>query len=262
MRVPQTPYKSSSPSLFPPEYVYVVQGGRKANEALLEQSFDYIFFTGSTTVGKIVMASATKNLTPITLELGGKSPVIVDSSCDLNTAAKRIVFGKLINCGQTCIAPDYILVESAVKEPLIERMKYYIKQFVGDTPNSYQDYPKIINQKRYDRLVELLEQTSVIYGGKHEFPFIEPALIVPKEGDEILEEEIFGPLLPIVEITDIDEAIKIIRGKPRPLALYLFSNDKKVQERVTETLSFGGGWYQRYNLAPSKCQRPLWWRWV
>ncbi|MGD1833733.1 MAG: aldehyde dehydrogenase [Sphaerochaetaceae bacterium] len=228
-------------SLFPSEYVYVVQGGRDANTALLNQRFDYIFFTGSTAVGKVVMRAASENLTPVTLELGGKSPVIVTRNCNLDIAAKRIIFGKLINAGQTCIAPDYLLVEKEVREPLIEKMKHYIVQFVGENANACEQYPGIINRKRYDRLIELLEQTTVIYGGRCEYPFIEPALAVPNDRDLLLEEEIFGPILPIIEIGSIDEAVDIIRSKERPLALYLFTDDKMIEKRICETLSFGGG---------------------
>ena len=227
--------------LFPSEYIHVVEGGRKENQELLDEQFDYIFFTGSTTVGKVVMEAASHHLTPITLELGGKSPVIVDKSADIALAAKRIIFGKLINCGQTCIAPDYILVESSVKEELIEKMKFFIHEFLGDTPINNLNYPKVINQKRFDHLVELLDGTSIIWGGKSEYPFIEPTLVSPMEGDLVMEEEIFGPILPIIEIDSIEEAVSKIRSRPRPLALYLFSKDKSVIEFITSQVQYGGG---------------------
>lgn len=227
--------------LFPSEYIHVVEGGRKENQELLSEHFDYIFFTGSTAVGKVVMEAASHNLTPITLELGGKSPVIVDKSADITLAAKRIIFGKLINCGQTCIAPDYVLVDSLVKEALIEKMKYFITQFLGEAPINNVDYPKVINQKRFDRLVELISSTTVIHGGSHEFPFIEPTLVSPKKGDLVMEEEIFGPILPIIEISSIKEAVSMIRATPRPLALYLFSHDKSVIDYITTEVQYGGG---------------------
>jgi len=227
--------------LFPSEYLFVVEGGRKENQELLKEHFDYIFFTGSTAVGKVVMEAASHHLTPITLELGGKSPVIVDKTADITLAAKRIIFGKLINCGQTCIAPDYVLVEESVKEQLIEKMKFFIHEFLGEVPLNNVNYPKVINQKRFDRLVELLSSTQVIHGGTHDYPFIEPTLVSPKQGDLVMEEEIFGPILPIISIASIDEAVKLIKSTPRPLALYLFSQDKKVIKSITSLVQYGGG---------------------
>ncbi len=228
-------------NLFPSEYIHVVEGGRKENQELLNEHFNYIFFTGSTAVGKVVMEAASRHLTPVTLELGGKSPVIVDKTADITLAAKRIIFGKLINCGQTCIAPDYVLVDSLVKEALIEKMKYFITQFLGDAPINNVNYPKIINQKRFDRLVELISSTTVIHGGSHEFPFIEPTLVSPSKGDDVMEEEIFGPILPIIEISSIEKAVKMIKSKPTPLALYLFSQNKRTIEYITKEVQYGGG---------------------
>jgi aldehyde dehydrogenase (NAD+) len=227
--------------LFPSKYLYVVEGGRKENQELLKEHFDYIFFTGSTAVGKVVMEAASHHLTPITLELGGKSPVIVDKTADINLAAKRIIFGKLINCGQTCIAPDYVLVEESVKEALIEKMKFFIHEFLGEAPLNNVNYPKVINQKRFDRLVELLSSTQVIHGGKYDYPFIEPTLVSPKQGDLVMDEEIFGPILPIIAIESMEEAVSIIKSTPRPLALYLFSQDKKVIKSITSLVQYGGG---------------------
>jgi len=227
--------------IFPSEYIHVVEGGRKENTELLKEHFDYIFFTGSTVVGKVVMEAASVHLTPITLELGGKSPVIVDKTADITLAAKRIIFGKIINCGQTCIAPDYVLVDKSVKDALIEKMKFFINEFLGEAPLSNVNYPKVINQKRFDRLNELISHTTVIHGGASQFPFIEPTLVSPKKGDLVMEEEIFGPILPIISIDSIEEAVSMIRSKPRPLALYLFTQDKRVMEEVTSSVQYGGG---------------------
>ena len=228
-------------NLFSSEYIHVIEGGRKENQELLKEQFDYIFFTGSTAVGKVVMEAASAHLTPITLELGGKSPVIVDKTADLTLAAKRIIFGKLINCGQTCIAPDYVLVHSSVKEALVEKMKFFIKEFLGEESLQNMNYPKVINQKRFDRLVELISNTTVIHGGASQFPYIEPTLVSPKKGDLVMEEEIFGPILPLIAIESVEEAVAMIRSKPRPLALYLFSQDKKVIEFITSNIQYGGG---------------------
>lgn len=230
---------------FPPEYCAVVKGGRKENDELLKQKFDYIFFTGSPVVGKAVMEAAAQNLTPISLELGGKSPVIVDESADMSLTAKRLVFGKFINSGQTCIAPDYLFIHESKKDELINQLEIWIKEFYPkDEMGKVKDYPKIINQKHFDRLIGLLEGENVVLGGKYfsEDLKIEPTILTEvKLESPIMQEEIFGPILPIIAYNKIEEVIKIIKDRPKPLALYLFSNDKNVQKRILSEISFGGG---------------------
>jgi aldehyde dehydrogenase (NAD+) len=228
--------------VFSHDYVLVVQGGRAENEQLLKQRYDYIFFTGSVAVGSLVMRQAAEHLTPVTLELGGKSPAVVDASADVSLAAKRIVFGKLLNAGQTCIAPDYVLVEDSVKETLINEMGKALKQYfpTGDL----EDFPRIINQKHYDRLMQLLEGQQVIIGGKGDAKtrLIEPTILEPISADEpIMQEEIFGPLLPILSFTTIAEAIAFIKAREKPLALYVFTTRQSTEKEVVESLAFGGG---------------------
>lgn len=230
--------------LFPPEYVSVVLGGREANQALLQQKFDYIFFTGSVNVGKLVMESASRHLTPVSLELGGKSPCFVDESADIDLAARRIVWGKFLNAGQTCVAPDYLLVHSSVRKPLLEAMKKYILQFYGPQPETNPDFPKIITEKHFQRLKGLLESSQVAFGGttNPETRQMAPTLVYPAAAeDEVMQEEIFGPLLPILEYESLDEAISFVQERPRPLALYLFTKKKAAEKRILSTLSFGGG---------------------
>lgn len=227
---------------FPPYYVAVVSGGRKENTLLLEQKFDYIFFTGSPTVGKVVMEAAAKNLTPVTLELGGKSPVIVDQTANLRLAAKRIAFGKVVNAGQTCVAPDYLLIHKDVKESFIKEYKLALQKFFPE--NDMSGMVTIISDKHYDRLKGLLGDGRIILGGKYddERRFIEPTLI-----DQIdlsspgMQEEIFGPILPIITYDKSDECIRIIRSLPKPLALYIFSEDKININKILRSCSFGGG---------------------
>ena len=227
---------------FEPEFVTVVQGGRKENTDLLNQPFDYIFFTGSVAVGKVVMAAAAKNLTPVTLELGGKSPVIVDETADLDLAAKRIVFGKIINAGQTCIAPDYVLVQQHVKEELLTHMATWVTTFLGPEPLKNPDYPGIITRERFNHLLELMKGNNIRLGGESRYPFIAPTVM-----DEVLlespvmQEEIFGPLLPMLTYDTLDEAMDFVRARPKPLALYLFTKDAAVENKVMKNLSFGGG---------------------
>lgn len=229
---------------FESEYVAVIEGGIEESNELLNQKFDYIFYTGGTAVGKIVMEKAAKNLTPVTLELGGKSPCIVDESANIDLAAKRIVFGKILNAGQTCVSPDYVLVNSKVKQELIINIKKYIKEFLGENPIQNEDYPKIINEKHFERITGLLENENIIYGGKVDKALlkIEPTLIDNQKLEStIMNEEIFGPILPIISFEKIDEVIQIINKKEKPLALYLFTNDKKVENRILKEISFGGG---------------------
>lgn len=229
---------------FPPEYVAVVEGGRAENQALLEQKFDYIFFTGSVAVGKEVMAKASVHLTPVTLELGGKSPCVVDKSAKLDLAAKRLVFGKLLNCGQTCVAPDYVLIDKARKDDFLAALKKWMSAMYGSDPLDNQGYVRMINRKHFDRVMGLIDPEKVVYGGQGnpETLKIQPTILdhVSPE-DPVMQEEIFGPVLPILTYDSLDEAVDFINGRPHPLALYLFSEDKAVQERFLRHVPFGGG---------------------
>lgn len=230
--------------IYPPEYVAIVQGGRKENEELLEQKFDYIFFTGSIAVGKIVMESASKHLTPVSLELGGKSPAIVDRDADIALFAKRIAFGKYLNSGQTCVAPDYVLVHESIKDSLIEALKASLKQFYGDNPMLNKDLPRIINEKHFMRLLNLMSNENIVVGGKSDKArlLIEPTILTDVTYDSpIMQEEIFGPILPIITYIDLDSVIRDLKHKDKPLALYVFSNNKEVQKKFTQSLSYGGG---------------------
>ena len=220
-------------------WVEVVEGDVELTQELLDMPFDYIFFTGSTEVGKIVMKKASEHLTPVTLELGGKSPCIVDESAKIHLAAKRIVWGKFLNSGQTCVAPDYILVDRKVKESLIDSLEYWIDKYVLEQMDTY---PKIISEKHINRLRGLVDGqyclNDVIVNASNQFlPILvdEPAL-----DSKLMKEEIFGPILPIVSYTNLEEAIEIVQSKPHPLALYLFSQSKKTQELVLDQLQFGG----------------------
>lgn len=229
---------------FPPEYVAVVTGGRAENAALLEQKFDFVFFTGSQAVGKEVLRHAAEHLTPTVLELGGKSPCIVDKTADIRLAAKRIVFGKFLNCGQTCVAPDYILCERSVQAEFLSEVENQIKLQFGEHPLERKDYGKIINQKHFDRLCGLIAPTKVVIGGETE---PEACRIAPtvmndvSEDDPVMQEEIFGPILPILPFDRFDEVVEKLKEKDKPLALYLFSTDKAQINRVTTELSYGGG---------------------
>ena len=229
---------------FPPEYVAVVEGGRRENQALLEQKFDYIFFTGSPAVGREVMARAAAHLTPVTLELGGKSPCIVARSADLKLAARRIVFGKFLNCGQTCVAPDYLLADRRVKDALLEELAREITRMYGAHPLNSPDYGKIVNEKHFTRLLGLLDREKLVLGGETdpEGLRIAPAVLDGVSGeDPIMQEEIFGPILPVLTVDSVAEAISFVRERPRPLALYLFTRSRQTEERVFSSLSFGGG---------------------
>ena len=229
---------------FDEEYVAVVEGGRAENQALLDQRFDYIFFTGGVTVGKEVMAKAAKHLTPVTLELGGKSPCVVDKTAKLNLAAKRIVFGKLLNCGQTCVAPDYILVDKEVKEEFIGYLKKWIVKMYGEQAAKNDAYVKMINQKHFNRVTGLIDPQKVVFGGgwNEETMQIEPTImdnVTPE--DAIMQEEIFGPVLPIIPVETMREAEKFICDREKPLALYLFTQDRKLANRFLKHVPFGGG---------------------
>ena len=229
---------------FPAEFVTVVEGGRAENQALLDQKFDYIFFTGSTAVGKEVMAKAAAHLTPVTLELGGKSPCIVDTTAKLNLAAKRIVFGKLINCGQTCVAPDYLLIHRRVKDRFLAYVKRWITVMYGTNALDNDGYVHMVNQKHYDRVMSLIELNKVVFGGRGDPDTlkIQPTILdnVSPE-DAVMQEEIFGPVLPVLTFDRVEEALDFVNTRPHPLALYLFSQDKQVQELFLRRASFGGG---------------------
>ena len=230
--------------VFPEEYVAVVTGGREENKALLEMKFDYIFFTGSSNVGKEVLRKAAENLTPVSLELGGKSPCIVDKSANLKLAAKRIVFGKFVNCGQTCVAPDYIYCDKGVKDELIGYIRQEISKQLGENPLENKNYGKIINEKHFNRLCGLLNQDKVVVGGKTspETLKIEPTVMDNITWDDaVMKEEIFGPILPVLTYDNLDAVIDIIESKPHPLALYIFSSDKKNIKKVSELCRYGGG---------------------
>lgn len=230
--------------VFEPETGAAVLGGRAENSALLEQEFDYIFFTGSTNVGHVVMEAASKHLTPISLELGGKSPCIVDKTAPIDLAAKRIVWGKYLNAGQTCVAPDYIYVESSVKDQLIAAMKRYITQFYGERPLQSADLPRIVNEKHFNRLRGLVANETAVVGGAFDEATlkIEPSIYDNITWDSpLMGEEIFGPLMPIMTFDSLDEVIAQVKKRNRPLALYLFTNSKAVQDKVLSEVSFGGG---------------------
>lgn len=228
---------------FDPEYIAVVEGGVETSQELLQQKFDHIFFTGGTAIGKIVMEAAAKNLTPVTLELGGKSPCIIDSDINIEYTARRIVWGKFINAGQTCIAPDYLLVNQKIKQPLLDSIKNCIQEFYGDDPEKSPDFGRIINQKQFNRLVKLLNNGDIIAGGKTnpDTCYIAPTLIDRVSLDApIMQEEIFGPILPVIEYDQLEEAISIVNNQPKPLALYFFSKNQAYQQQVLQKTSSGG----------------------
>ena len=230
--------------IFPQNYVAVVTGGRKENAALLDMKFDMIFFTGSQTVGKDVLRHAAENLTPTVLELGGKSPCIVDDTAKIKLAAKRIVFGKFLICGQTCVAPDYLLCQASVKDKLIEEIRKQIKQQFGDKPLLTPDYGRIVNEKHFDRIVGLIDPYKTVIGGDHIRGMlkIEPTVMDGVEwSDAVMGEEIFGPVLPVLTFERFEEVVPLLRDREKPLALYIFSENKKRIRTVTERLSFGGG---------------------
>jgi aldehyde dehydrogenase (NAD+) len=228
---------------FRPEHVSVVQGGRQENGDLLKQRFDYIFFTGGVVVGRQVMENASRHLTPVSLELGGKSPCIIDKSADLRVAAKRLAFGKFLNAGQTCVAPDYLFVHSGVKDEVVNYLKQDIKEFYGDTPLDNKDYPRIVNEKHFNRLQGLLRGEHILAGGEvNDRLQLAPTLADGITAESpLMQEEIFGPILPILTFEDIGEVIDYVGSREKPLALYLFTRDKAVERRVLTSLSFGGG---------------------
>lgn len=228
---------------FDPAYVTAVEGGVETSQALLAQKFDHIFFTGGTKIGQIVMEAAAKNLTPVTLELGGKSPCIVESDVQLEYTAKRIAWGKFINAGQTCIAPDYLLVNRQIKSDLLEKIKENIQEFYGENPEKSPDYCRIISPRHFNRLVEFLQNGNVIVGGQTnpEDKYIAPTVLDGVSWDDpVMQDEIFGPILPVLEYNDLGEAISQINARPKPLALYFFSKDQAKQQQVLRETSSGG----------------------
>lgn len=230
-------------STFSPDYIAVVEGDTTVSQALLAEKFDHIFFTGGTAIGRIVMQAAAKHLTPVTLELGGKSPCIVDVDVRLDYAAKRIAWGKFINAGQTCISPDYVLVDRRIKSELIELMKRSIQEFYGDDPATSPDYGRIINQHHFQRLSALLNNGECVTGGTvdPETRYIAPTILDRVSWDApIMQEEIFGPILPVLEYDDLAEAIAQVNARPKPLALYFFSKDPHKQARILRSTSSGG----------------------
>ncbi|MCM3041642.1 aldehyde dehydrogenase [Paenibacillus motobuensis] len=229
---------------FDESYVRVIQGGQETTSTLLQAPFDMVFFTGSVRVGKIVMKAAADHLTPVVLELGGKSPCIVDKNVNLDVAAQRIVWGKYLNTGQTCVAPDYVLVHKDVRAPLIAKMKEYIISFYGTDPQLSPDYGRIVNHAHWERLNGLLEGAVVVAGGQtdREDLYIAPTLLDGVNwSDKVMEDEIFGPILPVLEYHNLDQVIEAVNSRPKPLALYLFTNDKQIEQRIMSTVSFGGG---------------------
>ena len=227
---------------FDEKYVALVSGGRAENTSLLEGKFDKIFFTGSVSVGKEVMRKASEHLTPVTLELGGKSPCIIDSSANIKLAAKRIVFGKFLNCGQTCVAPDYIYCEESIKDEFLKEVKQQIKKQYGEDPLKNSDYGKIINEKHFLRIVQLINSDKVVYGGNTNTLQIEPTVMDHVTwGDAVMQEEIFGPILPVLTYRNLDELIMLLQSKEHPLAFYVFSSKKETIKKLTTTCQFGGG---------------------
>jgi aldehyde dehydrogenase (NAD+) len=231
------------PRYFEPSFISVIEGGIAETQELLKTPFDYIFYTGSTAVGKVIMESAAKNLTPVTLELGGKSPCIVDKSNSLKRTAGRICFGKFFNAGQTCIAPDYVLVKEEYYEKLIQELQEIINKRYGPDPSKSNSYARIINEKHYQRLVDLMKDGKIVAGGivKAESKYISPTIILePNLSSPLMQEEIFGPILPIIPYKEIDDAITFINSRPKPLALYLFTKNKSVRKKIITQTSSGG----------------------
>ncbi len=229
---------------FAPHFVAVVQGGRAENESLLEQRFDFIFFTGSVAVGRLVMEKASRYLTPVCLELGGKSPCIVDKTANIKRAAQRIVFGKYLNLGQTCVAPDYLFVQEEVKEQLLSEIEKCIRRQFGSDPLSNPDYGHIVNEKHFRRLLGLMQGESVRFGGRTDEGSlrIEPTILDNvSPASPIMQEEIFGPLLPVLTFHELSEVITYVNRHEKPLALYLFTRSRKAEKSILKHCSFGGG---------------------
>lgn len=231
-------------NIFPKEFVSVVQGGIETSEALLEEKFDYIFFTGSVSVGKVIMEGASKHLTPITLELGGKSPCIVHKDANLKLAAKRIAWGKFMNAGQTCVAPDYLYIHSSIRAEFLHELSLAIRELYGEDPLKNPNYTHIVSKKHFQRLVTFLKDGEIVCGGEvdEENLAIEPTVITGVNWNApIMKDEIFGPILPVLEYDELPEVFNGIKRHPNPLALYLFSEDPHIQDKVMTDIAFGGG---------------------
>ncbi|GGI42367.1 aldehyde dehydrogenase [Mammaliicoccus stepanovicii] len=233
-------------SVFNASYISCITGDKEVTEKLLIQPFDFIFFTGSTKIGQVVYEQASKQLIPVALELGGKSPAIVDRTANIKVAAERIAFGKFINAGQTCVAPDYILIDASIKQQFIKAIQSTIQEFYSQNPQKSNDYGRIINEKHTKRLHQLLENTNgdIVYGGTTDFTdrYVEPTIVDNVKFDDILmEDEIFGPILPIMSYDAFGDAIQFIKNKPKPLSLYLFSENENHTDEVINRISFGGG---------------------
>ncbi|XP_034034030.1 aldehyde dehydrogenase family 3 member A2b [Thalassophryne amazonica] len=221
----------------------VVTGGVTETQELLRHKFDHIFYTGNSMVGKLIMEAAAKHLTPVTLELGGKSPCYIDKNCDLSVACRRVTWGKYTNCGQTCIAPDYILCEPSIQDQVIKEVKKSIEEFYTDNPKSCPDYGRIINQRHFNRIMAMLEGSTVAIGGDNDESdcYIAPTVLRDVKPDaKVMQDEIFGPLLPIVPVNGLDDAIKFINKREKPLALYVFTPDNKVINKMRDETSSGG----------------------
>lgn len=229
---------------FPPEYITVVQGGREVNKILFDMRFDYIFFTGSPKLGKVVMEAASRHLTPLTLELGGKSPCVVAEDANLGIAARRIVWGKFVNAGQTCIAPDYLLVDRKLKDALLEKMKTEIIRQQGNNPRLSPDFGRMINDEAFNRVASYLNDGDIVFGGDTDASgrYIGPTLLENVSPDSpVMQEEIFGPVLPVLAYDTLDEAIDFINGREKPLAAYFFTESKKTARYLLHHTSSGGG---------------------
>lgn len=231
------------PKYLDPRAVQVAQGGVAETSALLRERWDHIFYTGNARVGRIVMEAAAKHLTPVTLELGGKSPCIVDETANLDLTARRIVYGKFFNAGQTCVAPDYVLVHDHVHDALVNRMSSVVREFYGDDPQRSPDFARIVNSRHHARLARLLDGADVVTGGTTDSSdlYIAPTILRNvKEDDAVMQDEIFGPILPVISVPNVDAAIGLVNGRAKPLALYLFADDEDVQDRVLAGTSAGG----------------------
>ncbi len=231
------------PKYFDQDAVAVIEGAVRETTTLLAQRFDHVFYTGNGAVGRIVMEAAAKHLTPVTLELGGKSPCIVDRDVDLDTAARRIVWGKFFNAGQTCVAPDYVLVEKSMEQPLLERMRATLRDFYGDDPKQSPHYARIVNERHVLRLEKLLGSGETVVGGDVDVParYIAPTILRDVSPDSpVMADEIFGPILPVIAVDSVDQAIEFVNQRPKPLALYIFTRDKAHAQQVIERTSSGG----------------------
>lgn len=228
---------------FPEDYIAVVQGDQEAGEALLREKFDTIFFTGSTKVGRVVMAAAARHLTPVTLELGGKCPCLVCADVPTDTTARRILWGKFMNAGQTCVAPDFLVVDRRIRDRLVEAMKQALRDFYGDDPQRSPDYSRIVNRRHFSRLIGHLGRGQIVHGGQYDADdlYLAPTILSGLGLDDpVMQEEIFGPILPVLEFDQLEDALGLLRDRPTPLALYLFSSDRTTQERVLAATRSGG----------------------